>query len=52
MGVSENGGFSARIIHFHRDFQYKSSNFGVLPIFGNTHMNQLVVVFNPFEYFC
>ena len=35
-GVSENGGFSPQIIHFHRDFHYKSSILGETPLFWET----------------
>jgi len=31
LGVSENGGFSPQIIHFNRDFHYKSSILGENP---------------------
>ena len=33
---SENSGFSTQIIHFHRDFHYKSSILGVSPLFLKT----------------
>ena len=36
MGVSLNSGFPPQIIHFKRDFHYKSSILGYPPIFGNT----------------
>ena len=43
MDVSKNSGFSPQIIqYFNRDFHYKSSNNGGTPIFGNTHMVNLL----------
>ena len=36
MGVSLNGGVYPQIIHFKRDFHYKSSILGVFPLFLET----------------
>ena len=47
MDVSENSRFSPQIIHFNRVFHYfHHPLWGFSPIFGNTHMIQLVSVTN------
>ena len=42
ISVSENGGFSPQIIHFHMDFHSKSSILGVFPKFLETPKTDII----------
>ena len=48
MDVSENGGFSPEIIHFHRVFHYFHHPFwGFFPLFLETSKNSLLQALPP-----